>query len=59
LNLDPRSAALFAMIGLVCVLMGALLTIGPLTVEQRGTVLAGVFAVLAAVAWRGGRRNDG
>jgi hypothetical protein len=51
-KLDPSSAALYAVIAISLVLVGALVTPGTLTVEQRGPVLAAVVAVLLAVAWR-------
>jgi hypothetical protein len=56
-QLDPESAALYALIAICLVLIGGLLTTGIITIEQRGTVLAGVIAVLLAVAYRGRRRH--
>jgi hypothetical protein len=50
--LDPQSAALYAIIGISLVLIGALLTPGSLSVEQRGPVLAGIVTVLFAIGWR-------
>ena len=57
-RLDPEAAALYAVVAICLVLIGALLTVGVITVEQRGTVLAGIIATLLAVAWRGRRRRD-
>jgi hypothetical protein len=59
MKLDPASAALYAIIAICLVLLGALLTTGIISVEQRGTVLAGVIAVLLAIAWRSRHRDDG
>ena len=58
-RLDPEAAALYAIVAICLVLTGALLTVGVISVEQRGTVLAGIIAVLLAVAWRSGRNRGG
>lgn len=52
MKLDPASAALYALIAICLVLVGALITPGTLSPEQRGPVLAGVVTVLFLVAWR-------
>ena len=52
MQIDPRSAALYAIIAICFVLIGALLTPGSLSVEQRGPVLAGIITVLFAIGWR-------
>lgn len=57
MHLDPASAAQYALIGICLVLIGALLTPGAVTVEQRGAVLAGIITVLGAVSWRGRRHR--
>ena len=57
-RLDPQSAALYAIIAICLVLVGALITPGTLSVEQRGPVLAGIVAALFAIAWRTRSRND-
>jgi hypothetical protein len=51
-GLDPRGAALYALIAICLVLVGAILTLGQLGVAERGTVLAGIVAILFAIAWR-------
>jgi hypothetical protein len=51
-KLDPASAALYALIAICLVLVGALITPGTLAAEQRGPVLAGVITVLFLIAWR-------
>jgi len=56
-HLSPGEAAYYAIIGICLILIGALLTAGPVTVEQRGTVLGAIFAALGYVAWRGGRHR--
>lgn len=58
-NIDPHSAALYAIVGICLILVGALLTAGPLSVEQRGSVLGAIFAALAYVAWRSTRHRGG
>ena len=50
--LDPHDAALWALVAMCLVLLGALITPGTLAVEQRGPVLAGIFTVLLAIGWR-------
>jgi branched-subunit amino acid transport protein len=55
MKLDPASAALYALIALCLVILGALITPGVLTADQRGPVLAGVVTVLFAIAWRSTR----
>jgi hypothetical protein len=51
-NLDPKNAALYALIAICLVLIGGLMTAGQLGVAERGTVLAGIVAVLFAIGWR-------
>ena len=58
MKLDPASAALYAIIAICLVLVGALITPGTLSAEQRGPVLAGLVAALFAIAWRLQRRQD-
>jgi hypothetical protein len=57
-TIDPRSAAQYALVAICLVLIGALLTPGTVGITERGTVLAGIVAVLLSLAWRG-RRSDG
>lgn len=49
---NPSDAALYAVIAICLVLIGAILTPGAVSVEERGAVLAGIFAALGLVAWR-------
>lgn len=58
MNLDVREAALWALVAICLVLMGALLTPGSVGVAERGTVLAGIVAVLFAIGWRVRKRKD-
>jgi hypothetical protein len=59
-NLNPHDAALWAIIAICLVLIGALLTPGAVSVEQRGVVLSGIVAVLIGIGWRIRRRpRDG
>ncbi len=57
--LDPKAAAQYALIAICLVLIGALLTPGSVGLAERGTVLAGIVAVLFAIAWRGRRSGGG
>ena len=61
MQLDPASAAQYAIVAICLVLIGALLTAGVLSVAERGTALAAIAAALFTVAWRirrGGPHND-
>ena len=51
-------AALWALIAICLVLIGALLTPGSVGIAERGTVLAGIVAVLFAIGWRMRKRKD-
>lgn len=51
-SLDPASAALYALIAICLVLIGAILTAGALGVAERGTVLVAIGTLLAAIGWR-------
>jgi hypothetical protein len=57
-RLDPHEAAYWAIIAICLVLIGALITPGTLSVEQRGPVLAGIITVLLAIGWRVRRREE-
>lgn len=57
-NLDPATAALWALIAICLVLVGALITPGQVGINERSAVLAGIVGVLFAVGWRI-RRNRG
>jgi hypothetical protein len=52
MSLQPSEAALWALIAVCLVMVGAILTTGVLGVAERGTILAGIVAVLFAVGWR-------
>ena len=58
MNMSPQNAALWALIAICLVLIGALLTPGSVGVAERGTVLAGIVAVLFAIGWRVRHRKD-
>jgi hypothetical protein len=55
---NVADAALWALIAICLVLIGALLTPGSVGIAERGTVLAGIVAVLFAVGWRIRHRKD-
>ena len=57
-RLDPSSAAQYALVAICLVLIGALLTPGTVSVDQRAAVLAAIAGVLLAIAWRGRRHMD-
>jgi hypothetical protein len=58
MRLDPGSAALYALIAICLVLIGALITPGAVGLEERGVVLTGIVAVLAAIGWRMRSKED-
>ena len=58
MHLDPQSAALYALIAICFVLIGAILTPGTVSVDQRAAILAAIAAVLFTIAWRRTRRHD-
>lgn len=59
-RLTPGEAALYALVAISLVALGAILTGSTETfsIAERGSVLAGIVAVLGGVAWWG-RRKDG
>jgi uncharacterized membrane protein len=57
--LSPHEAALWAIIAICFVLIGAILTPGTVGIDERGAILAAIAAVLLAVGWRLRRRGDG
>lgn len=57
MNLDVHEAALWAIIAICLVLIGALLTPGQVGLDERSAVLAAIAAVLLAVGWRIRRRG--
>jgi hypothetical protein len=52
MKLDPPNAALYALVAICLVLVGALLTPGQVGLNERGAVLGAIAAVLFAVGWR-------
>jgi len=58
LNLNVADAALWALIAICLVLIGALITPGTVGLAERGTVLAGIVATLFAIGWRVRKRKD-
>jgi hypothetical protein len=52
MSLDPASAALYALVAICLVLVGALLTPGQVGLNERGALLAAIAAVLFAIGWR-------
>lgn len=57
MNLNVHEAALWALIAICFVLIGALLTPGTVGVAERGSILAAIAAVLFAIGWRIRRRG--
>ena len=55
--MTPPDAAQYAIIAISFVLIGAILTLGPVSVEQRAAVLAAILGALSLVAYRK-RRNE-
>jgi len=58
-KLDPASAALYALIAICLVLIGAILTPGTVSVDQRSALLAAIAGILAAIGWRIRRAPSG
>ena len=58
MKLDPHEAALWAIIAICLVLLGAILTPGSVGINERGALLGAMAAVLLAVGWRIRRRSD-
>jgi hypothetical protein len=56
-NLDPHEAALWALIAICLVLVGAIVTPGQVGIDERGAILAAIAGVLLAVGWRVRRRE--
>ena len=52
MSLDPAAAALYALVAICLVLVGAILTPGSVGINERGAVLAAITAVLFAIGWR-------
>jgi hypothetical protein len=60
-RLDPASAALYALIAICLVAVGAVLTgsLDQFTLAERGTVMTAIVGVLGVIAWRGTKRGTG
>jgi hypothetical protein len=56
-NLDPASAALYALVAICLVLVGAIITPGQVGIDERGAILAAIAGILLAIAWRGRRQS--
>jgi hypothetical protein len=56
--LDPASAALYALVAICLVLIGAILTPGSVGINERGALLGGIAAILLAIAWRARQRRE-
>jgi hypothetical protein len=56
-RIDPADAALYALIAICLVLIGAIVTPGQVGIDERGAILAAIAGVLLAVGWRGRRRE--
>ena len=50
--MNVGEAALWAIIAICLMLVGALITPGVVTTEQKAPVLAGIVTVLFAIGWR-------
>lgn len=58
-NLDPHDAALWALIAISLVVVGFTIAT-PLSLAERGSVLAAIAAILIGIGWRVRRgRNKG
>jgi drug/metabolite transporter (DMT)-like permease len=58
-SLDPHDGALWALVAICLVLVGAVITPGQVGIDERGAILAAIAAVLLAIGWRIRRRNGG
>jgi hypothetical protein len=58
-KLDPASAALYALIAICLVLIGAILTPGTVGIDERSAILAAIAAVLIGIGigWRARSRH--
>jgi hypothetical protein len=59
MRLDPSSAALYAIIAICLVLVGAILTPGSVGINERGALLGAIAGVLLVIGWRVKRRPGG
>jgi hypothetical protein len=58
MNLNVADAALWAIIAICLVLIGALLTPGTVGIAERGSILAAIAGILFAIGWRVRKRKD-
>lgn len=58
MNLNPSEGALWAIIAICLVLIGALLTPGQVGINERGALLGAIAAVLFAVGLRIRRNRE-
>jgi hypothetical protein len=56
MRLDPASAALYALIAICLVLVGAIITPGQVGLDERGALLAAIAGILLTIGWRIKRR---
>ena len=52
MRLDPASAALYALVAICLVMIGAILTPGAVGVDERAAILAAIADILLAIGWR-------
>ena len=57
-HLSPAAAAQYALIAISLVLIGALLTPGPIGLNERGALLAAIATVLFAIMFSGRKENQ-
>ena len=57
MSIDPANAALYALIAISLVITGFVIA-SPLTLAERGSVLAAIAAILIGIGWRIRRRPD-
>jgi drug/metabolite transporter (DMT)-like permease len=57
-GVNVHDAALWALIAICLVLVGAIVTPGQVGIDERGAILAAIAAVLFAIGWRIRRRGD-
>jgi hypothetical protein len=51
-RLDPSSAALYSIIAICLVLIGAIITPGTVGINERGAVLGAIAGILLLIGWR-------
>jgi len=57
-RLDPADAALYALIAICLVLIGAIVTPGQVGINERGALLAAIAGILLTIGWRAHRRPE-